>query len=182
MPVVALITWIVTALGGLYLLAIWLIEYDPDFQRAAATRLPVPVVSGHVLFAVGGLVIWLIYLVTDEDVFAWATAGVLVFVATFGLTMAVRWIGVYRSAPLPPRTPLLSVPQPGLAEGRDAWTPRHSHAAGGTVVSYSDQVRPGELAVPPERHFPVAVVIGHGLFAVATIVLVVLTLLGVGES
>ncbi len=74
MPVVALITWIVTALGGLYLLAIWLIEYDPDFQRAAATRLPVPVVSGHVLFAVGGLVVWLMYLITDEDIFAWATA------------------------------------------------------------------------------------------------------------
>jgi hypothetical protein len=37
MAVVALITWIVTALGGLYLLAIWLIEYDPDFQRAAAS-------------------------------------------------------------------------------------------------------------------------------------------------
>ena len=69
MPVVALVTWIVTALGGLYLLAIWLIEYDPDFQRAAATRLPVPVVSGHVLFAVGGLVVWLMYLITDEDIF-----------------------------------------------------------------------------------------------------------------
>src|SRR5215475_9883059 len=67
MPVVALITWIVTALGGLYLLAIWLIEYDPDFQRAAATRLPVPVISGHVLFAIGGLAVWLMYLITDED-------------------------------------------------------------------------------------------------------------------
>src|SRR6185437_9081734 len=97
MSVVALITWIVTALAGLYLIAIWLIEYDPDFQRAAATRLPVPVVAGHVFFAVGGLVVWLLYLITGEDIFAWATAGVLAFVATFGLTMAVRWIGVYRS-------------------------------------------------------------------------------------
>jgi hypothetical protein len=183
MPVVALITWIVTALGGLYLLAIWLIEYDPDFQRAAATRLPVPVVSGHVLFAVGGLVVWLMYLITDEDVFAYATAAILAFVATFGLTMAVRWIGVYRNAPLPPRGPVLSGPQPGIAEAaRDAWTPRESYANGSARVSYSDQVRPGELAVPPERHFPVSVVIGHGVFAVTTIVLVVLTLLGVGGS
>ena len=183
MPVVALITWIVTALGGLYLLAIWLIEYDPDFQRAAATRLPVPVVSGHVLFVVGGLVVWLMYLITDEDIFAWATLAVLAFVATFGLTMAVRWIGVYRSSPLPPRTPLMSGPGQGMTEAtRDAWTPRDSYAASGTLVSRSDQVRPGELAVPPERHFPVSVVIGHGLFATATIVLVVLTLLGVGGS
>jgi hypothetical protein len=183
MPVVALITWIVTALGGLYLLAIWLIEYDPDFQRAAATRLPVPVVSGHVLFAVGGLVVWLMYLVTDEDIFAYATAAVLAFVATFGLTMAVRWISVYRSAPLPPRTSVLSGAQPTVAQAAtDAWTPRESYADDTRRISFSDQVRPGELAVPPERHFPLSVVIGHGLFATVTIVLVVLTLLGVGGS
>src|SRR5215472_12781238 len=102
MPVVALITWIVTALGGLYLLAIWLIEYDPDFQRAAATRLPVPVVSGHVVLAVGGLIVWIMYLITGKDVFEWATIAILAFVASFGLTMAVRWIGVYRAGPITP--------------------------------------------------------------------------------
>lgn len=182
MPVVAFITWIITALGGLYLLAIWLIEYDPDVQRAAATRLPVPVVSGHVLFAVGGLIVWLMYLITDDDIFAWATAGVLAFVATFGLTMAVRWIGVYRAEPLRPPAPAMTGPLPGRAEARDAWTPREPRTAASTAASFSDQVRPGELAVPPERHFPVSVVIGHGLFAVTTIVLVVLTLLGVGGS
>jgi hypothetical protein len=182
MPVVALITWIVTALGGLYLLAIWLIEYDPDFQRAAATRLPVPIISGHVLFAVGGLGVWLMYLITDEDIFVWATAGLLAFVAIFGLTMAVRWISVYRGTPLP-ETPALSGYGPGVADaGRDAWTPRESYEVASTRVAYGGQARPGELAVPPERHFPVSVVIGHGLFAIVTIVLVVLTLLGVGGS
>ncbi|GIH63097.1 hypothetical protein [Microbispora siamensis] len=34
-------------------------------------------------------------------------------------------------------------------------------------------------AGPPERHFPVAVVAGHGLLAVATVVLVLLAALGV---
>ena len=179
MPVVALITWIVTALGGLYLLAIWLIEYDPDFQTAAATRLPVPVVSGHVLFAVGGLAVWLMYLITDKDVFAWATVAVLAFVATFGLTMAVRWIGVYRSSPLRAPTAAMSAAPYTGSESRDAWTPRDPSGTG-MAISHSSQVRSGELAVPPERHFPVSVVILHGLFAIVTIVLVVLTLLGVG--
>jgi|RhiMethySRZTD1v2_1073278.scaffolds.fasta_scaffold897398_2 hypothetical protein len=32
-------------------------------------------------------------------------------------------------------------------------------------------------ADPPEQHFPVALVIGHGVFAVATVVLVLLTVL-----
>jgi hypothetical protein len=153
MPVLALIAWIITALGGLYLLAIWLIEYDPDFQRAAATRLPVPVISGHVLFALGGLALWLMYLITDKDVFAWGTIAVLAFVATFGLTMAVRWIGVYRAGPVQDSAPAMPMSQGSAA-----------------------------LAVPPERHFPVSVVIGHGIFATATIILVVLTILGVGGS
>jgi hypothetical protein len=179
MPVIALITWIVTALGGLYLLAIWLIEYDPDFQRAAATRLPVPVVSGHVLFAVGGLVVWLMYLVTDRDVFAWSTIAILAFVATFGLTMAVRWIGVYRAGPITTPAPYLTVP-PAAAHHGDSWPSADAWAAT-TAGSPSRRAKPGELAVPPERHFPVSVVIAHGLFAVATIILVVLTVLGVGE-
>jgi membrane-associated phospholipid phosphatase len=36
--------------------------------------------------------------------------------------------------------------------------------------------------VPAERHFPVAVVAGHGVLAVVTVVLVLLTALGVGGS
>ncbi len=46
----------------------------------------------------------------------------------------------------------------------------------------TDPVRASsDLLVPPERHFPLAVVIGHGMFAVTTVVLVLLTVLGLGE-
>ena len=181
MPVIALITWIVTALGGLYLLAIWLIEYDPDFQRAAATRLPVPVISGHVLLAVGGLAVWIIYLITDLATFAFATVGILAFVATLGLTMAVRWIGVYRASPTRPPVAVITGPATAAGGRRDAWTPSEAWTA--TRSSTPDLAgRPGELAVPPERHFPLSVVIAHGVFAVVTIVLVLLTVLGIGAS
>jgi hypothetical protein len=159
-PVFALIAWIVTALGGLFLLAIFLIEYDPDFQRAAATRLPLPVLSGHVLLALGGLVVWILYLLSDNDQLAYITLLILIGAATLGTTMAIRWIGVYRTRVIPVRTG----PQPG--ERGDAYARRAS----------------SDLAVPPERHFPVAVVVGHGLFAAVTISLVLLTTLGVGGS
>lgn len=178
MPVFALITWIVTALAGLYLLAIWLIEYDPDFQRAAATRLPIPVISSHVLLAVGGLGVWIMYLVTNKDIFEWATIAILAFVASFGVTMAVRWIAVVRAGPA--TRPAAVMTRPATAPGslRDVWTPSEAWAAG----QMSQPERVVELTVPPERHFPVSIVIGHGIFATATIVLVVLTILGVGGS
>jgi len=47
MSVVALFTWIATIAAGLVLFVIWIIEYDPEFQSAARTRLPVPVISLH---------------------------------------------------------------------------------------------------------------------------------------
>lgn len=179
MSVIALVTWIITALGGLFLLAIWLIEYDPDYQRAAATRLPIPVISGHVLCALGGMAAWIMYLVTGNDNFAWAAVVLLGAVAALGLTMAVRWLGVYRSSALPGRDrPRGSSRYEPSVRPPDAWNPVEGWqaTAGGGMLTIS------EIAVPPERHFPLAVVIAHGLFAFTTIVLVILTVLGVAGS
>jgi hypothetical protein len=39
-----------------------------------------------------------------------------------------------------------------------------------------------ETGGPAERHFPAPVVAGHGLLAVATLLLVILTAVGVGGS
>jgi hypothetical protein len=61
MGVAALISWLVTAFFGLYLLAVWLIEYDVTGEGAPASRLPAPVISGHVLFALTGVVFWVIH-------------------------------------------------------------------------------------------------------------------------
>lgn len=165
MGIVALVTWMSTAGGGLYLLAVWLIEYDREFQTAARTRLPVPVISSHALLAVTGLVIWSAYLFTDDEPLAWAALAILGVVVTLGLTMAVRWLRVYqestagaaaRPASFSPVTAVGVLPGPGLA-------PDRRDAAGAGIV-------------PPERNFPVPVVILHGLLAVATVALVALTI------
>jgi len=52
---------LLTIFGGIILLMIWIIEYDSEFQSAAATRLPVPVISAMRCWAWGGLVLWLSY-------------------------------------------------------------------------------------------------------------------------
>jgi hypothetical protein len=109
MSVAALFTWMITILGGLILLVIWIIEYDREFQSAAATRLPVPVVSAHALLAMGGLLFWIAYLLLDEERLAWAAVAILGTVAVLGLIMAARWIRVYRSFAAPGRR-LLEVP------------------------------------------------------------------------
>lgn len=143
MSVIALFTWMVTILAGLILLVIWIIEYDREFQTATATRLPVPVISAHALLGLGGLMLWISYLLLDQERLAWAAVGALGTVAVLGLVMAARWIRVYRA-----------VSNPGPSLTRSA-------------------------IVPPERNFPLPVVVLHGLLAVTTLVLVLFTTLGV---
>ncbi len=171
MSLAALFSWMITAGGGLYLLTIWLIEYDHEFQSGAATRLPVPVISAHALLAVTGLGLWGYYLFSDSTRLAWVTVAILATVATLGLIMAARWIVVYRTH----RAPRLAL----------AATGAHSAPAGffsATEPSGAGRDSGPGVAGPPERHFPLPVVIGHGIFAAVTIVLVVLTALGVGGS
>jgi hypothetical protein len=112
MSTAALFAWIATVLVGLVLLIIWLMEYDRDFQSSAATRLPVPVISTHALLGIGGLLVWGLYLVTDEERLAWGTVADLGVVVLLGLIMAARWVGVYRAYAAPNLSPsrVVSVP------------------------------------------------------------------------
>jgi hypothetical protein len=77
----ALISWIMTVSAGLYLLVIWLIEYDISAPGGAVTRLPRTVISGHGLLASSGLLVWIGYLIVDRDMLAWIALATLVAVA-----------------------------------------------------------------------------------------------------
>ena len=167
MTLAALIAWVITASGGLYLLTIWLIEYDREFQSAAATRLPVPVIGLHALLAIIGLGVWAFYLITDRPGLSWVAVLILLAVVGLGLSMAVRWIAVYRE-----HTPVPAHRAPGTraAMAMAAGAPAGLRAPG------------SQVAPPPERSFPVPVVVAHGIFAMATLILVLLTALRMGRS
>ncbi|MFF7229217.1 hypothetical protein [Streptomyces sioyaensis] len=145
MDIAALITWVITALGGFYMLGTWL---SRGGAKAGNSRLPVPVLFGHFALAAVGLVVWISYVITDKDVLAWTAFGLLVPVALLGFTMLARWIPVHRA---------------------------RSAAAAAAAAA-------GQQSEPAEGYFPVPVVVGHGLFAVVTVVLVLLTALGIGGS
>jgi hypothetical protein len=206
MSLVALITWIITAGGGLYLLSIWLIEYDNEFQASAATRLPPLVLSSHVLLAGGGLFVWAGYLVFDVDGLTWVALGALGGAAALGTVMAIRWLTVYRAGRAAARERLEAAIwalaeeryRPSAPDWIVGWDPaverelaersslvNGSGAVSGAVSSFRSQVavvnRPFDVG-PPERNFPLPVVVAHGFFALVTITLVVLTALGVGGS
>ena len=95
MGVAALISWFVTAFVGLYLVAVWLIENDVSQQGTVRSRLPGPVILGHILLALTGLVTWVVHLLFGSASWGWAALGILGGIAVLGLTMFTRWIPVH---------------------------------------------------------------------------------------
>jgi hypothetical protein len=133
MDIAALVAWLVTALGGFVLLGRWL---QGGGHKPGASRLPAPAVFAHFLLAAAGLVLWIVYLLTDADALAWVAFVALVLIASLGLGLFARWL------------PGRGTSSAGSADGR----------------------------------LPFPVVAVHGVVAVATVVLVLLTALGVGAS
>jgi manganese efflux pump family protein len=136
MGIAALVTWLLTAGGGFWMLSIWVARGGARQPRTS--KFPPGLIFGHFALAAIGLVLWIVYLAADSDAVAWIAFVLLVPVALLGFTMFARWLGTRREA--------------------------------------------GATGAVPESGLPVPVVAGHGLFAVATVVLVLLTALGVGGS
>jgi hypothetical protein len=157
MDVAALITWILTAGGGFFLLSTWIAKRG---KHRKPSRFPSPLIFGHFALAATGLVLWITYIATDTDALGWTAFGLLLIVALLGFTMFARWLPVYQAA-------------------RRATA---SASAGGGAAVGTAPMNPEMVGAVPERHFPVAIVAGHGLLAATTLLLVLLAVLGVGAS
>jgi hypothetical protein len=156
MATVALVAWALTAVGGFVMLGRWVARGGLRQQRTGASRLPAGAVFSHLALAAAGLVLWVLYLLAGVDVLGWIALALLVPVAALGFAMLARWRQVRRAPQV-------------VAAGRSA-------GATGAAPPAT------EHETPAERHLPVPVVVAHGLLAVVTVVLVLLTLLGVGGA
>lgn len=144
MAIASVILWILTAGGGAFMLAKWV--GGGGHREPTSSHLPPAAVFGHFALAAVGLVLWIIYAVTDNHPIGWVALALLVPVVILGFVMVARWLAARR------------VPGGG-----------HGQGASGPAA-----------AVPPERSFPVPVVVAHGVLAVATIVTALLALAEIG--
>jgi uncharacterized membrane-anchored protein len=161
--VVALILWILTAGGGFVLLATW-ISKGGARRDGAGSNFPQPLIFGHFLLAAIGLVLWIAYVATDNDTTGWIAFVLLAVVALLGFTMFARWLPTYRAT---------------RSAGAGS---QPSATAGAGTSGVATSTTTTSVQAPAERHFPVPIVVGHGLLAATTLVLVLLTMLGVGGS
>ena len=168
MAVAALVTWLLTALLGLYMFTIWLIEDDGSDDGRSYRRLRAPVVFGHAGLAITGLVVWFISIYVHMNILGDITILILILVAALGVFMFTRWIPVHRmysgSADLTDREAA------GMAQGQAGRGGTRLYAADGRPIH---ELEP----IPAERNFPLPVVLLHGVLAVTTITLVVIAMI-----
>src|SRR5918992_1944510 len=86
----ALISWVITAGGGFVLLGLWL-RHGGMRQDESGRRIRPPLILSHFALAATGLVLWIIYVISDSEVLAWIAVAVLVAVALLGWTMFAIW-------------------------------------------------------------------------------------------
>jgi hypothetical protein len=158
MSIAALITWVITAGVGFFMLIRWATRGGLRRVPGAETHLPPVRVFSHFGLAAAGLVVWIIYLITGSTVLAWIAFADLVLVAIIGLVMVMQWAKDGRAA--------MAAAAAGATAGANA----------GAAPSGASEV---DLA---EQHISRPPVVLHGIFAVSTVLLVLFTALGIGGT
>ncbi|MEU4830832.1 hypothetical protein [Streptosporangium sp. NPDC023615] len=116
MGLVAIVTWLITAMVGIYLLYVWLSGGGLRQQATKVTRFPTLLIFTHPVLAVSALACWVVYVLTLERIFAWLSFGVLTASALLGFTMFTRWLGGGRHARgAEQRFPIIAVVLHGVA-------------------------------------------------------------------
>ena len=168
--------WLLAAGSGSYMLGVWISHGGIRRLLTGGPRLQPVVIVGHVSLAAAGLMVWIVYLTTDEAALAWTAVGLLLPVAGLGMALVTLGSsGEHVGA---------GVGSAGVVGAVTAGTVAPSTVAVGTatvgtVTAAGPRAAPAAAA---RRGVPVLVVIGHGLLAAATVLLVLLAALGAAGS
>jgi manganese efflux pump family protein len=172
-----LVAWLITASIGAYMLGRWIARGGLRRQRAAREGLAPAVVFTHFGLALTGLAVWIGYLVAGWPVLAWSAVGLLMLVAGLGIctvTLLTPYPGPPR--PGPPRAGQAAAPGRVTDEVLDrALT--DDVLAGQLVDDLLARVAsgPARPAWSPSVRPAALVPVGHGVAALATFLLAVLT-------
>ena len=98
MSIAALVTWVITAGFGAFMLIRWATRGGVRKVDGAETHLPPVRVFTHFGLAAAGLIVWIIYLVTGATLLAWIAVADLVLVAIIGVVMVRQWAKDGRAA------------------------------------------------------------------------------------
>jgi hypothetical protein len=194
MAVAALVSWLLAGSAGIYMFGTWLSHGGPGHQRARSDGLPPAVIFTHLGFGGIGFAAWVGYVVTGWDWLAWTGVGLLMP----GIGLGICTVTLWAPYPTPPGrgAPVADDAGPGgagpvggmlAAPAEDAIGDRVTDEALATALSnevlarrlVNDMLAGLPAEQPParksRRHLAPLIPAGHGLAAVVTFVLAVLS-------
>lgn len=137
----ALISWLVTASLGAFMLRTWLARGGLGRERAKAGGLPPQLIFGHATAAIAGLLSWVAFLASGARPLAWAGVALITVAVGLGLCTVTLW------TPYPAR-------KPGERRPASRWdTPVRNTAVPDTTGTVPGQGTPGP-GTPPAAAGP----------------------------
>ncbi len=194
-----LLSWIFTASIGAYMLRSLVRHGALHRQRSVRDGLSPRVLYGHFSLALSGLVVWAAFLVTGWGPLTWVAVALLTPAIGLGICTVTLWTPYPRSPGEPAQAPGPGQLSDGSHRAGRFAPPAHGAAAGRVTDAtlaraLTDEVLAARLvdeviASLPEgtprrprkpRVYPAAVIpFGHGLAALATFTLAVVTAVGI---
>jgi hypothetical protein len=184
----ALATWLLDAGSGAYMLGTWIVRGGLRRQRAAGDRLGTGVVFGHFGMATTGLLVWASYLATRWAPLGWLAIGLLMLVIGLGISTVTLW------TPFPAHR---AASDPGADRLAGSVLAEPAEDALTLAVTDDDLARaltdevllarlvddvvarapddPARRGPRPRAHLATLIPAGHGMAALATILLAALT-------
>jgi len=183
-----LVSWLITAGLGAFMLDTWLVRGGLRRARESPGGLPPLLIFGHASAAVGGLLLWVIYLVAGARPLAWAAVVAMTVAVGLGLSTVTLWTPYPTLKPGKQRTaagwgdhaalvPDSATGAEGTAERSD---PADFQVTDEMIGRLLDDPFPGQrradAPLRPIRPNPAVLVpVAHGFAAIATFLLAVMT-------
>ena len=180
--VVTLIVWLLTMSGGAYMLGTWLARGGLQSYRSHGGGLPPGVIFAHFGLATTGMLIWASYVLTGQVGLAWLAAVCLMPAIGLGISTVTLWTPYPDRRRGAPATGMFATAAEDAVAGRltDAMLARAltDEAMTGRLIDHAVASMRDRQAAParrPRGHLEVFVPVGHGMGALTTIVLAVMT-------
>lgn len=179
MRIATLISWVLTASLGGYMLRTWLAGGGLRRERSRAGGLPPQLIFGHMGLALTGLGLWIGFTGSGAKVLCWAAVGILTGVISLGICTVTLW------TPYPARNPGLfvsdTVPPSSAGSAPPASSGSATDTSGFTVTDEMIQeflADPFPVSRGSRSHLATLVPVMHGIGALTTFLLAVMTASG----
>jgi len=187
-----LISWLVTASLGAFMLRTWLARGGLRAERAKAGGLPPQLIFGHAAAAITGLLVWVAFLLSGFRPLAWTAVAALMTAVGLGLCTVTLWTpyparrpGERRSAGRTGQAaaviPDTAAAAAGIETADDVLRspgpdqPSAFHVTDEMIARLLDDPYPVPRSRPIRLNPEVLVPIAHGFAAIATFMLAVLS-------